>query len=315
MSGEPSRHAPEPASVAAAVELARGPRSRRLAVLRLPACHRCSHARRIEASGSTPETPLIFGPADDRTASPGGYQGSTRVLPTAVGPARPSPWTHDGSPARGSGAGPRLGSGRPAAHHRAAGRRAPTGHGGRGTARARGRGHTPAHGGGDAAGPANTHRCGHGPAGGRGPTRGSSGHDRPRRSCRPSLARRGRPVHPRCHAAPGPRRSGRWARRPAQVPPRPAVPDAGRCLCRARAAVRHGSGDLPDRARGPLRDRRLRPHLLRLRLAVRAVRRRGGERGTQAADRPGRRPGPHGRALRAGRLRRLPHHAEQQRPS
>ncbi|EKX63811.1 hypothetical protein STRIP9103_06130 [Streptomyces ipomoeae 91-03] len=40
-------------------------------MLRLPACHRCSHAWRIEASGSTPETPLIFGrPMIERLPGP-----------------------------------------------------------------------------------------------------------------------------------------------------------------------------------------------------------------------------------------------------
>lgn len=80
-----------------------------------------------------------------------------------------------------------------------------------------------------------------------------------------------------------------------------------------RTAVRHGPGDLPDHARGPLRDRRHRPDLLRLRLALRPLRGRGGERGAQAADRPGGRPRAGGGALRPGRLRGLPHHAAQRR--
>lgn len=46
-------------------------------------------------------------------------------------------------------------------------------------------------------------------------------------------------------------------------------------------------------------------------MAPRPVRGRGGERGPQAADRPSRRPGADGGAVRAGRLRRVPHHAEE----
>ncbi len=79
----------------------------------------------------------------------------------------------------------------------------------------------------------------------------------------------------------------------------------------ARAPVRHGPGDLPDHPRGALRDGRHRPHLLRLRLALRPVRRRGGERGPQALHRPRRRPGPGGCAVRAGGLRCVPVDAEQ----
>lgn len=171
----------------------------------------------------------------------GGFQGSARVVPTAIGGSRRAAWTHDRSRARRDGSGTRL---RPtsASGRRAAGRRA-------------------------------------------------------RRGCRLCAGCRARRRH-----------RGRGS---APVPAGPAVQGARGGVRGARAAVRHGPGDLPDHARRALGDGRHRPHLLRLRMALRPVRRRGGERGPQALHRPRGRPGPGRRAVRAGRLRRVPVDAEQ----
>ncbi len=107
----------------------------------------------------------------------------------------------------------------------------------------------------------------------------------------------------------GAARTGEPHRGPAQVPARPAAEDAGRCaglrrrcdmdpvIFRIVLAVLSATG-------------RHRSHLLRLRLAVRSLR-RGGERGPQAPHRPRRRPRAGGRALRAGRLRGVPVDVEQ----
>ena len=252
MPGEPPRHTTQPASVTAAVELARRPRfdEWRCCGFRHAIDVHTAAGRGIRVvPGDSPDLRRA-GPSNASPApAQGRYQGPARVVPTAAAAVRPSPWTHDRSRARRDGSGTRLRP-TPPAGRRAAGCRARRG--------------------------CRSHR------GGAERRRGGLGG-----------AGRGR-------AAP-------------EVPARPAAQAARRGVLRARAAVRHGSGDLPDHPRGAVRDGRHRPHLLRLRLALRPVRRRGRERGAQAADRPGGRPGADGRAVRAGRLRGVPDPVEERR--
>ncbi|EDX22950.1 integral membrane protein [Streptomyces sp. Mg1] len=158
------------------------------------------------------------------------------------------------------------------------------------------------------------------------PPRGISGSYQGRARCRgayqgrtrvgPGAGGRRRPsrwTHDRRSRCPGGSRAPLDSRRATAPAARQARQSPRGRVRRPGTVLRPGPGDLPDRARRAGRDGRHRPDLLRLRVAAAAPGGRGGQRGEEAAHRPGRGRHPGGGVRGPDRLRAVPVDAGQRR--